>query len=838
MIDPSGDFWGRWVVAVSRHARLVVLACLLLTIGAAAHVVESFDISTDNTDMLSPDLPFRQRMIETKRLFPNSGDTLLVVVEADNADRVADGTTDLVARMNARPDLFRDVFEPGSDPFFRRNGLLYLETQELEDLGARLAAAQPFLGTLWRDPSLAALLGLLDQALAAENVPLDLAPVLNAIAMVAEDQVAGGQASLSWTDLMGGGGPGNGDKRRMILARPQLDYGSLAPAGPPMRFVREAGKALDLEVHLTGSVALDHEELGSVEEGMGWAGIVSLVLVLVLLGGALKSARLVSALLITLVAGLIWTASFAFLAVGQLNLISVAFAVLFIGLSVDFGIHFSLRFLEAFRGDVSEALNAAARATGGPLALCAIAAAIAFYAFLPTDYVGLAQLGLIAGSGMFIALFANLTLLPALMTLMPVKAARSAGPSLLARTPKARWVVVGAVLLAFVAAPLAAKVQFDFDPLHLKDPATDSVATLERLMAEGEINPYRLTILQPDLESATALAETLRGVEGLGEVRTLADYLPRDQDEKLALIDGLVWTIGPSLTGERAVSSDDQTLVRARDPLITRLKNHQGEAETRLAQALDALGRSLESWRVLEQRLLAGLDGRLESLRQSLTAEPVTLEDLPTALIQRERAIDGQVRVQVSLPPGPTDRETLRAFVERVRALAPNATGTPVTIIEAGNAVIGSFQMAGLLTVAGVAVLLWLVLRRARDLLLVAVPLLLAAELTAAGSVLFDLPFNFANVIVLPLLIGLGVASGIHLVTRARERAAGVAMMATSTPRAVLFSALTTIGSFGSIALSSHPGTASMGLLLTLAIALTLACTMTVLPAMLSLIEE
>jgi predicted RND superfamily exporter protein len=180
----------------------------------------------------------------------------------------------------------------------------------------------------------------------------------------------------------------------------------------------------------------------------------------------------------------------------------------------------------------------------------------------------------------------------------------------------------------------------------------------------------------------------------------------------------------------------------------------------------------------------------------------------------------------------------LRRFVGAVRAVALHATGSPVVILEAGNTVVGAFRDAAVLAFVAIAVLLAVLLRRLRDVALVFSPLVLAALLTVAASVLFGLPFNFANVIVLPLLFGLGVANGIHLVLRRRDQGGVTEVMASSTPRAVVFSALTTIGSFASIALSSHPGTASMGMLLTIAITLTLACTLIVLPALMRLDEK
>ena len=224
--------------------------------------------------------------------------------------------------------------------------------------------------------------------------------------------------------------------RRFIVIQPVLDFASLQPASKGMRAVRRLAAENDLDpahgvrIRLTGSVALEDEELQSVEQGMGLAALLSLTLVMGLLLVGLRSGRLIVATAAALIMGLIWTAAFAFAALGALNLMSVAFAVLFIGLSVDFGIHFGLRYQEAVdaRDGHAEALRRAASGVGGALTLCAVAAAIGFYSFLPTDYRGLAELGLIAGTGMFVALFANMTVLPAFLTLMPLRPRAKAVP--------------------------------------------------------------------------------------------------------------------------------------------------------------------------------------------------------------------------------------------------------------------------------------------------------------------------------------------------------------------------------------------------------------------------
>jgi len=605
-----------------------------------------------------------------------------------------------------------------------------------------------------------------------------------------------------------------------------------------------------LRLRLTGSAALEHEELASVKEGMGYAAILALCLVIVLLLICFHSVRLAAATLVTLVFGLVWTAAFAIATLGHLNLISVAFAVLFIGLSVDFGIHYGLRYREALDGGRAhaDALREAADGVGGGLALAAVAAAIGFYSFLPTAYVGLAELGLIAGTGMFFALFANLTVLPALLTLMrvaprlsPDRSDRRSNPWVLR---SARSVLVVSALLGVAAVAVAPGVRFDFDPLNLKDPETESVSTMLELLAEEPRSGYAVSVLAADLDEARRIAERANDLPSVDSTLTLATFVPEYQDEKLDAIDSLALTLEPSLMApqdEAPTTGENRAALEALDATLARVERDRDDdtsrAAGRLRRALADVrsGATDAALAELENRLLHGLPGRLAALRESLSAEPVSLDDIPAFLHDRWAAPDGRARVQIfASQPIHQDREALGRFVEEVRTVAPHATGSPVIILEAGRTVVRAFVEAATLAVVAISLLLAVLLRGVREIALVFGPLALAAALTVAASVLMGAPFNFANVIVLPLLFGLGVAGGLHLVMRERSEADGAAALATSTPRAVAFSALTTIGSFGSIALSSHPGTVSMGVLLTVAISLTLVCTLVVLPAMMA----
>ena len=859
-----------WVDLVRRGAVAVVIAAALVAAATGAYVVHAFRINTDTEDMLSPELPFRQHSRALSEAFPQFSDNIVVVIDADSADLADDAAERLAVRLRERPDLFGSVFDPRGGPFFRRNGLLFLETDALNDLADRLADAQPFLGTLWRDPSLRGLFDILslamDESVAGDGgAPMGVADVVASVADVVEAEAEGRFRLLSWRALMTGTRGNAADRRRVILIQPRLDFGSLRPAESAMTALRAliAEMAYDgaagVNVRLTGSAALAEEELESVEEGMGLAAILSLFLVAVLLSVGLGSPRLTIATVLTLVCGLIMTAAFAFAVVGELNLISVAFAVLFIGLSVDFGIHFALRYREALIGGRTQdaALGEAAAGVGGALTLCAVAASIGFFSFLPTDYRGLAELGLIAGVGMFVALAANLTILPALITLMgspaPPPAARAGAPARLARAIEnhPRAVIASALALTLAAGLLAPWARFDFDPLNLKDRRTESVSTLFDLMADSRTSPYSATVLAPSLDAADALARRLLSLDPVESTATLSDYVPAAQTEKLEIIDAMSFFLAPALSNRDAKpppGPDERaaalTRVRVRLAAFAATSRDAASraAAERLSRAFDRLeakgGTDGDALASLERRLIALFPERIRELGDSLAAEPFARADLPDEIKRRAVAADGRARLEIYPKENLHDREALERFVSAVRAVAPDAIGSPVVILEAGNTVVGAVRDAAVLAFVVIAILMGVLLRSVRDALFVFAPLVVAAVLTVAASVLLRLPFDFANVIVLPLLFGLGVANGVHLVVRGREDSVAGAVMGTSTPRAVVFSALTTVGSFGTIALSSHPGTAGMGVLLTISIGFTLVASLTVLPALMRLTWE
>ncbi|MEC7647209.1 MAG: MMPL family transporter [Pseudomonadota bacterium] len=857
-----------WVDGVCRFAWGAIIAVLAITYGLFAYTAENLSINTNTTDMLSEELPFRQRYIEYGDAFPQLSDLMTIVVEAATADRADVAALKLADRLRRETDTVEKLYDFAGESFFRKNGLLYKDIEELEELADRLSQAQGLLGSLTSDPSirgLSEILRLVVEDMRAGNAPIgDLSVVFDRIAEVVEAHAEGRMRELSWRSLISGKDPKPSDLRRFLQVRVKADWSSLTPAAPAMRAIRKIAEEEGLtpengvRVRLTGGLALSTEELSSVFEGAKSASLLSLTLVSICLLFGLRSLTLVVATVVMLICGLIWTAGFATAVVGHLNLLSVAFAVLFIGLGVDFGIHLALRFAEEFRNDIqkSKALRIAARAVGGAMALCAISAAIGFYAFLPTAYLGLAELGVISGTSMFIALFMSLTLLPAILRVAPVRrqpensvsaAVETAGPI----HQYGRPISLGMIAVAAVSVVFVPNIRFDFDPLNLHDPSTESVQTTLDLIRDSETSPKKISILRKNVEAAESLAARLIELDEVSRAISVKSFLAKSQDDKISIIRDLEFVMLPvfdSEAAENAINDSAETdALKALGEELAQLTATENispaivASSARLRGAIQTfLSQSGEGSEI--SNLRAGLLGlfpvQIEQLKTALQAEPFVLTDVPLDLRERYLASNGVARVEVTPAFSVETNADLLRFIQAVQAIAPDATGSPVVILEASRAVVDAILQAVITAGVLIVLLLAAVLRNVRDTLLVFYPLVLAALFTITVAVIFDLAFNFANVIVLPLLMGLGVASGIHMVIRARGGSGSVSLLQTSTPRAVTFSALTTILSFGSLAVSGHRGTASMGILLMIAIGFTLLGSLVALPAMMSWLKS
>ncbi len=837
-----------------RFALAVALIGVALTGVAGYYAGTNLSIDTDVDKLLDPNLPWRQREMAFDRDFPQFDNLIAVVIDGETPDESEDAAAALDARLRGDVLHFRTIDRPDGSDFFKRNGILLLPKEEVQDFADQLVAAQPLIGTLAADPSLRGLFDALD--LAAQGIELgetkgaELDHPFAVFADTVDASLAGKYHPLSWQTLLTGRKPSPQELRRFLLVQPVLDYSALEPGGAASAAIRQAALELHLtpdrgvRVRLTGPIPLGDEEFGSVTEGAGFSTSLAFILICLLLFLALRSVRLVVPILITLAMGLVMTAAFAAMAVHSLNLISVAFAVLFIGIAVDFSIQFSVRYRsERFDiDDLSEALRRTARSIGAPLAVAATTTAVGFFSFVPTAYTGVSDLGLISGVGMLIALALNLTVLPALLVLIrPRGERRAVGFHRLAAVDRflverRRTVGLVALAVALVGVALVPRLTFDFNPLNLKDPRTESVETLFDLMKDPNTTPNTIDVMAASPADATRLVDQLDQLPEVSHSLTIMTFIPDDQQEKLAIITDAATLLGPTLSppATKPPPTPDEELAalkHAAETVGRAAAKNPLPSVAHLAEVLaKAAARGADALPTLRSNLVGGLNARLNEMRMALSAGPVTLESLPADLKRDWVTADGRLRIEVYPKGDARDNEVLRDFVSAVRKIAPNATGAPISIQESALTIVGAFRTAGIFALFAIALLLALVLRRVRDVALVLAPLILAGLLTVATSVLADLPLNFANIIALPLLLGVGVAFDIYFVMN--WRAGRGQPLQSGTARAVLFSALTTATAFGSLALSRHLGTSKMGVLLTIALGYTLFCTFFVLPAL------
>ena len=839
-----------------RRAAWLSATALALTLLAGVIASAHLSIDTDIENMLPSNVGWRQDEFALDRAFPQNASLLVIVIDGRTPEIAEHAAEALADRMQAEPPFFEYVRQPDGGPFFDKNGFLFLSLPELDAMSQDIVAAQPMMGSMAHDPSLRGLFGALATFVEAANrgdVKIDkLDPTLATIGNAVHSVLDGKPESVNWGQMMTGRAPEPREYRRFVLTRPVLDFKGLEPGGTARAELRRLAAELGLDeghgvrLRVTGAVALDDEQFATLKQGALRSTVLSIVSVLVILFAALRSAKLVGAVLVTLACGLAMTAGFAALAIGSLNLISIAFGVLFIGLAVDFGIQFSIRYRDQRHrlGELAAALRATGLTIGPALVLAAAATAIGFLSFVPTPYTGIRELGWIAGVGMLIAIALNFLLLPAMLALLrprgepePIGFRRAAVlDNFLLR--RRAWVIGAATLLAIGGIAMLPRISFDFDPLNLKDPRSESVQTARDLMQDSMTTPYTAEVLAPSIGEAEQLADRLAKLPEVAQAVTGASFIPGDQDKKLAIIEDLALLLGPTLTPVEVLPQpSDAEVLKA----IADCRNALGQVAGsggpqspagRLKDALDAaLTRGPAIFPAFREALLPGLEQRLRKLAVLLQAKPVSLETLPPELRQSWISADGQARVEVFPRGDARDHDTMERFVVAVRSIAPNATGTPVTIQEAGRLISSAFLQAGIIAVIAITILLAVVLRRAREVGLVIAPLLLAAILTLAITVVAGVPLNYANIIALPLLLGIGVAFDIYFVMN--WRAGQTHHLQSSTARAVIFSALTTMSAFGSLALSNDPGTSGMGQLLTISLACTLFCTLIVLPALL-----
>ncbi len=852
MLEKLVAFCLRWPWAV-------VLVTLALTAAGVQLTIDKFAIDTETANLFSNDLAWRKNEIKLYSEFPETIDLIVAVLDGETPEKTDDAAKRLREALTGKPLITR-VWQPDDNAFFRKNGLLFLDEAEVEHTVGVLMGKSDILAALSADPSLRGLTGVMldgqKRAVGSARVIGMFHTGLDEFSKAFEATLKGSDARVDWRKLISGGDKETGpatpqqQKRRIVLIKPKIDFSALSPGADAIELVRktaaEIGIAPDkgVTMRLTGQVPLADEEFTTISENMTLNTMVTLGLVALILFLALRSPKLILAVLATLLIGLALTSGLGIVLIGRFNLISVAFAALFIGLGVDFGIQFATKYREERHGeaDLDRALLEATRNIGGSLTLAAVSLLAGFFCFLPTDFLGVSELGLIAGLGMIIAFLATLTFLPAAIKLLrpppehvPIYTASLAAVDhwILAH----RKLVLGLTALVVLAGmPFLMHLSFDSNPMNLRNQKIESVATFLDLAKDPQTAPNKIEVLAPSIEAARELAKKIAALPEVDHVHSIDTIIPSDQEPKLELIerarDALAGAFGPKMKPAQTDAQTVKSLLDAAKAMRRAAGKTPAPSVVRFADALDALAKATPETR--EKARAAAFDdfgALLADLHAVLGAEAVTPENLPPEMRAEWISKDGLVRLEVTPKGDNNDREVMTKFAEAVQTIAPDASGPPVIVSEAGRSITRAFLEAGLYALIAIFAILAVALRNPKDVALTLGPLVLAGIMSLQAADMVGMSLNFANVIALPLMFGVGVAFHIYYVIAWRKGV--VDMLASSLTRAIFFSSLTTGVAFGSLYLSSHPGTASMGELLAISLFFTLLAAFIIVPAFL-----
>ncbi|ACS41400.1 MULTISPECIES: MMPL family transporter [Methylorubrum] len=847
----------RLVAFSVRRRWLVLVAAALLTVagvGAAAHL---FRINTDVERLIEPSVSWRKDEIAFEKAFPQRTNLVAAVIDGETPEIAEEAAARFAEALKAHRSEIETVYRPDGGPFFDRNGLLLMSQEELEQTTQRLIEQQGLLGPLAADPSLRGVMRVLSlgvKGVKSGDAKLeDLAQPMEQIDGTLRKVLDGQRARMSWQTLLAGGRSETTDTRKFVMIQPVLDYNALEPGREATKLIRRlaAEQNIDaahgLRIRLTGPVAVADDEFATLADDAFLNYSLTTAAIVLFLWLALRSGPLVISVLITTFAGLVVTAALGLIMVGELNPISVAFAALFVGLGIDFGIQFAVRY-RADRyelGSVDAALRGAARGVGWSLTLAAVSLLAGFFAFLPTQFRGVSELGLIAGVGMIVAYLFSLTLLPALIAVFnPRGEKRAVETTWMAGVDHwiiehRKWVLIFVGVITVAGIPLLLKLPFDSNPMHLRSPKVESIATYLDLIKDPATSPNSIDVLAPNVDAVPALSKRLEGLDAVAKVISIDTFVPRDQDQKLATIQETAQLLAPALNPARKPPPPtDAENVKALKETAAALKtiangdSAGAKAADRLSGTLDTLAAApAEKREAASVALTTDLKTLMSRLSGLLDPKKIALDNLPKPLKAEWVTSDGRARIEVHPKGDSNDDEVLRRFAKEVQTVDPHATGAPIATTESSYTILGAFVQAGLTALALIFILLSVALRKPWDVAMTLGPLVLATLWTLMALKVIGMPLNFANIIALPLMLAVGVAFHIYYVIA--WRAGVVDMLASSLTRAIFFSALTTGTAFGSLMLSSHPGTASMGELLALSLFFTLIAAFFVVPAFL-----
>ena len=877
-----------WTRLCLRAPMAVVLGAVISAVIAGAYTAQSLGYKVSRVDLLDPKSDYNKLWIDYIHEFGEDDDAV-VVVEGPTRDRVVKVLEELSREVAQDGERFRSVLHEVDLSKIRAKGLHYLSPKDLAAIDRFIEQTEPILAGGWTHLKVASMVGgLAGQMVAGAPQAADRGqaasgmqePPMASLERYSESLLAGLEAGRRAADAGTSGFVSPWPRmpeslstlrdlssQHLLAKDGQLGFvllrlakakegfaGASAATDELRRLIKlVAARHADVTIGLTGLPVMEDDEMRTSQQSMMWASGLSLaaVIVVIIAGfGGVRHALMANGVLVI---GMAWAFAWATASVGHLNILSVTFTVTMIGVGIDYGTYYIGRYLEMRRRGLSceDALLDASARVGPGILTGAITTAVAFFCAALTSFVGVAELGMIAGGGILLCCAAELLVLPAVVALVDRGALGDRIPTpvpvhewLAPLTRHPRFVALAAMAATMAVASGFHELDYDHNLLNMQADGLESVAVEKKLLTECDQSVWYALSIADSREELLARKEQLTKLATVERVDEIASLLPVDEDLKRPLIE----SIRGRLAGlpERPPEIPIDRL----DGLGETLAWAQGEAAKRpgglrtawhLERARETLRRMgpnecFQSLAAFQQQSAGELLTRLHALSAVADPEPPKLDDLPPSLVDRFVGQNGRHLLKIYGRGDIWNFESLKRFVQEVRSVDPRATGNPLQAYEASLEMKRSYEQAAIYSLVVILAVLWLDFRSITNSLLAALPLALGMAQTLGLMGLVGIDLNPANLIGIPLILGIAVDYGVHIVHDSLERP-GPYRISASTANSVLVDALTTILGFGALMVASHRGLESLGRVLTIGVTTCTLTSLVFLPAVLALVR-
>ena len=808
----------------------VVISFLFITFLAMFSTFQNLSINTSTDSLIDDQLTFKKNQKKLKKHFNVLNNNILIRIKGNNSKKIETIFLEIENKLDQREE-FDFYYSPNFDKFFKSNFFSLLSEKQKIDFIDQLYQFQPFISELNNNKKLEGFNNFIDLVLKSQNnneiKSLDIVFKNFILALNTRTEV-------DWKKIL----RKDFDEIFILLS---VNENYLVTNGFSLTYeflksLREKYNSKNVNIQFTGGLIIDHEEIKSVSSGAALSGLLSIILVSIILYASLKKIKLIFCLIVSILVGLFITTGITSLTIGSLNLISVAFAVLFIGLSVDFGIQVFLRILENQKEDIGlENFKSELGSVSRTITIASIPSIVGFLSFVPTKYTGLSELGIISAIGLFVGLLVNILFLPAIYLFI-----KKTDSIIIERKKNKLWqrfsnfilsnkyyLLFSLLIISIYNFTFIKSISFDSDAMKLKDQKLQSVLLAKELIEKNPTSDYIISIVENKEIDSSKLKDLLNN-SNIQEIRSVGTLFKEYKSENLDYLKFLI-TTGVSKEFYSSPEEFDRF-----QKLLLEIKNLKiGNISSICEELINKLSPIVANQKEIKniEELFFNKFNDLNNVILTIgNKKNINYDEIPDYYKNRFESLDGFYRYEVIPSKDVNIKENLEEFVDSVQRFYPDATGMPVVQLEAGKIVKNSFIYAFIFSFIITFFYLLVIFKDLYKVLLCIFSLLIALILLIFLMIVFKIDLNFANMISLPLLFSLGISYPIYFVTRLSEKGNVTSVFNSNTPLAIFTSSLTTICSFGTLFFSSHQGTSSMGLLLFISLLTTLVSSLIFLP--------